>query len=49
MLRARAVAPANPRLQEEVGGDQDFTEHLCRWLSASIALRSIRMLVEVSR
>jgi hypothetical protein len=46
MLRARAAAPPNPRLQVSVGGDEAFVEAACRWLSSAMALRTIRMLLE---
>lgn len=46
LLRARAAAPSNPRLQQDVGGDPAFVDAACRWLSAALANRTTRLLLE---
>ena len=46
LLRARAAAPLNDRLQHEIGGDADFVDATCRWMSAALGLRTIRLLLE---
>lgn len=46
MLRARAAAPPNHRLQATVGGDEAFVDAACRWLGHALALRTLRMLLE---
>jgi hypothetical protein len=46
MLRARAAAPANHRLQAEIGGEQAFVDAACRWVSAVLQLRTLRLLLD---
>lgn len=46
LLRARAAAPPNPRLQAAVGGDEAFTEAICRWVACAHHLRTLVMLAE---
>ncbi len=48
LLRAQANSPANPRLQEQVGGDAQHTEDICRWVAAGMQLRTIRLLLEAT-
>ena len=48
LLRARRAAPPNPRLHQEVGGEEQFTESVCAWLRSAIGLRTIRLLIEAS-
>lgn len=47
LLRARAEAPPSARLNEASGADPAFTEHACRWVAASLSLRTLRLLLEV--
>jgi hypothetical protein len=49
LLRTRAAAPPNPRLSAKVGGSEEFTEVICRWVASAHHLRTMRMLVEKSR
>jgi hypothetical protein len=49
LLRARAAAPPNTRLQAAVGGDPAFVDATCRWVSGALALRTIRLLIEARR
>jgi len=46
LLRARAAAPPNPRLQAQVGGDEAFTEAVCRWVASAHHLRTLTLLIE---
>ena len=46
VLRARAAAPPNPRLDHEISGDARFTESACRWIAAGLRLRTIGLLLE---
>lgn len=46
MLRARASAPPNPRLDAAVGGDPAATEALGRWTAAALRLRTLRLLLD---
>lgn len=46
LLRARAAAPDNPRLQAEAGGSGAFVDAACRWVAASLQLRTIRLILE---
>ncbi len=48
LLRARAAAPPNARLQAEVGGDEAFTEAICKWVANAHHLRTITKLVEAT-
>lgn len=45
MLRARAAAPPNPRLDAAVGGDPRATEAIGRWTAAALRLRTVRLLL----
>lgn len=45
MLRARAAAPHNPRLQKQIDGDGAFVEAVGRWVAAALQLRTLRLLV----
>jgi len=47
LLRSRAAAPVNPRLNHEMGGDPQFVEHLCQWLSSQTHVRTLRMLTSL--
>lgn len=47
LLRARSAAPPSARLNGLVDGDEAFTEQACRWVSAALALRTVRMLLDV--
>lgn len=46
MLRARAAAPPNPRLDAAVGGDPEATEAIGRWTAAALRLRTLRLLMD---
>lgn len=46
-VRMRASAPPNPRLDAEVGGDPRFADHVGRWLTAALQLRTLRLLLEL--
>lgn len=48
LVRLRAAAPPSARLNAEIGGDPVYVEHLVRWLSARLELRTLRMLLERS-
>lgn len=49
LLRTRAAAPPNPRLSAKVGGSDEFTDVICRWVASAHHLRTMRLLVEKSR
>ena len=46
MLRAHAASPSNAALQGRVGGDGERVDAICRWLSAGLKLRTVRLLLE---
>ena len=46
LLRARAAAPGNPRLDADVGGEAGYADEACRWLDLALQLRTLRMLLE---
>lgn len=46
LLRARAAAPPNPRLEAMVGGNPAYVEAVGRWLAASLRLRTLFLLLE---
>ncbi len=46
LLRARASAPDNPRLQAESGGSSQFADHACRWINGALRLRTLRLLLD---
>jgi hypothetical protein len=46
LLRARAASPPNRVLDQRVGGDPEFTEAACRWVSSELRLRTVRLLLE---
>lgn len=48
LLRARAAAPPNPRLQAEVGGDEAWVDATCRFVAGALQLRTVRLLLEGS-
>jgi hypothetical protein len=48
VLRARASATLNPHLHEEHSADPLFTEAICAWLSSSMRLRAVRLMLEAS-
>lgn len=48
LLRTRAASPPNPRLDERVGGSAGYADDLCRWLTAAVQLRTIRLLLEAA-
>jgi len=48
VLRARASAALNARLHEEHDADPQFTEAICAWLSSSMRLRAVRLMLEAS-
>jgi len=47
LLRARSAAPPSARLNDLVQGELAYTEHACRWVAAALALRTVRLLLEV--
>jgi len=47
MLRARASAPSNPRLDQEVGGDPAYAERAGRWVAGALALRTLHKLLAI--
>ena len=47
MLRARAAAPHNDRLDALVSGEPGFSEAACRWVAAALQLRTLVKLLEV--
>ena len=49
LLRTRAAAPPNPRLSAQVGGSEEFTEAICRWVASAHHLRTLRLLVQKAR
>lgn len=46
VLRARAAAPPNARLDEQIDGDPEFTRHATRWLAARMRARTLRLLLK---
>ncbi len=46
LLRARAAAPPNARLQQEVGGSNLFVDQICQWISCQSHLRTLRLLLD---
>lgn len=48
LLRTRAAAPPNPRLQQQIGGDEAFTEAICRWVASAHGARTIRLLLRAA-
>lgn len=48
LVRMRAAAPPNPRIQAGVGGDEAFVERACRWVAAGLALRTVRLLLDAT-
>jgi hypothetical protein len=48
VLRARASASLNNRLHTEHQADPAFTEAICSWLSSSMRLRAVRLLLRAS-
>ncbi len=46
LLRARAAAPPNARLNAQVGGTADAVEAITRWVAAGLQLRTVRLLLE---
>lgn len=48
IVRMRAAAPPNARMNDEHGGDLDLVDPLCRWLSTALALRTIDLLLDHS-
>jgi hypothetical protein len=47
-LRARASATLNQRLHMENQADPLFTEAICAWLSSSMRLRAVRLMLEAT-
>lgn len=47
MLRARAAAPHNDRLDAMVSGEPGYAEAACRWVAAALHLRTLSKLLEV--
>jgi hypothetical protein len=48
LLRARASAPLNLRLNEEIGGDPVEAERLGRWTSSRLDLRALHLLLRAT-
>ncbi|TNE84880.1 MAG: hypothetical protein EP330_28165 [Deltaproteobacteria bacterium] len=47
LIRARAAAPPNPRLDAQVGGEAGYADVAGRWLTAALQLRTLRLLLDV--
>jgi hypothetical protein len=45
LLRARAAAAPNPRLDAMVRGEAGYAERACRWVAAALGLRTLRKLL----
>ncbi|MCO4745764.1 MAG: hypothetical protein KC912_13305 [Proteobacteria bacterium] len=47
LLRARAAAPPNPRLDAAVGGDPAYADVAGRWVATALQLRTLCLLLDV--
>lgn len=47
LLRTRAQAIPNPRLDEMVGGEPGYADRACRWVASALELRTVQKLLEI--